>query len=509
MLTLKKNWPFTQRLLADLARQFCSCGLFMNVLGVQGEKNKDLEKRAIDEYAALRLGFLQSITKVLLETDHAVTDAGVPYCFNLGGWNADDGVCGYTESGRHGIDTVMGSYFSTWRLEALEGTTSFHRVLKSLLWQHEQNGSEMAIRFAIQGLRAGLFSGTKAVTYALWAYLNMLQDAQSGAELLIRAFDGRKPRNQREWISAELADLGELELLDAASLREPLQVLLEMAIEAGTVAREAGTYDEWLAQQFFLRKFLDLVLQIFEQLKKPPGLGVQAKLAMLHEVRADAGGVVQLVQAVDALGPAPLCILVAAVTTGLINADAPNWKQNLMTQRAICPTVLGPQLSPDGSLDVGSLPEQWRGLSPKCAPSVLIGATSQDPKLSACYAYDPKRLVAPSAEEMEQISLQLQKQLDIIAEKERGSRLQELVELQARYRWDAALLWELAIIYDETGDLAGAQRAIQDALLLEPRVGALWQSAGVIQEHMGCKEESLFLHHVSKMIGGEYDAVSR
>jgi hypothetical protein len=337
----------------------------------------------------------------------------------------------------------------------------------------------------------------------------MLQDAQSGAELLIRAFDGRKPRNQREWISAELADLGELELLDAASLREPLQVLLEMAIEAGTVAREAGTYDEWLAQQFFLRKFLDLVLQIFEQLKKPPGLGVQAKLAMLHEVRADAGGVVQLVQAVDALGPAPLCILVAAVTTGLINADAPNWKQNLMTQRAICPTVLGPQLSPDGSLDVGSLPEQWRGLSPKCAPSVLIGATSQDPKLSACYAYDPKRLVAPSAEEMEQISLQLQKQLDIIAEKERGSRLQELVELQARYRWDAALLWELAIIYDETGDLAGAQRAIQDALLLEPRVGALWQSAGVIQEHMGCKEESLFLHHVSKMIGGEYDAVSR
>jgi hypothetical protein len=437
MLTLKRNWPFTQKLLADFARQFCSCGLFMNVLGGQGEKNKDLEKRAIDKYAVLRAGFLQSITKVLLKTDRAITDAGVPYCFNRGEWKADHGVCGYTESERHGIDEVLSSYFSTWRLEVLEGTTSFHRVLKCLLWQHEQNGSEKAIRFAIRGLRAGLFSSPKAVASALWAYLNMLQETQSSAELPIRAFSGRKPRNEREWISTELADLGELKLLNAVSLREPLQVLLEMAIEACTVAREAGTYDEWLAQQFFLRKFLSLVLQVFKQLEKKPSLGVQAKLAMIEEVRADAGAVVQLVQAVDALGPAPLCIIVAAVTTGLINADASNWKQNLMTQRAICPTVLGPELSSDGSLDVGSLPAQWRGVSPKYAPSVLIGATNQDPKLSTCYPYDLKRLVAPSAGEMEQISLQLQKQLDVIAEKEWRSRLRELVELQVRYPWNA------------------------------------------------------------------------
>ena len=484
------------RVSTALLRQTAAYGLFAaNVEGGGAYFRSDYAKRI-----ALTTAIFQVFEgAVNLQFEEGET----PLCYNRVRWPSGGRIAGWSHAGDEvRASDLIASYVGNWQLDwnTANAGSSVSRIVRCALFMCAERGLSGALCYLSDLSRHGFIVRTSSLASAIDALLCVRQIAGSDKELVRLAFGGTVPDGNQVWMSADFSPPSEIPALDPDHCGDAADTLLEVAMDAADLAREAQDYDEWLVGQHHLSMWLNAITTVLGKVSASLPLHARAIMKQLEEIRADSG--VLLLGSHAGLLSHPLKEIwqhYVGLAVVIKHSAGDGWEERLINERAFLPRVLAPWFLEFAAGRNDRVPPlAWAGVSSALATPYAAGVYNH---LELRYMpSDPG-----SSRDLKRANERMLEALQQAMALANDGRMQEAGALQDRmveqYPWAEFPKWERGILHDKQGAPDRALELIEAAVIIEPSHGLLWHSLAVVLERLGQHHEAKLAMAVSQMIG--------
>jgi hypothetical protein len=452
------------------------------------------ERAFLSDHLLEQVACLRSLTEVLeqvaglrLESDR------VPFIYYSAPLPADAPLAGISARASAIPPSILiNSYYMTWNVQwdlrrrSREVST---RVLTAGLWMIYHHGWYEAVEYLLRLVEFGFVTSyDSAPQIAMTAISRAVNRGIGPREFVSSCYGGGVPTTQQEWIHRDF----EFVMPEGSDDQAVVEAVLTRLITKFEECRSAESFADWVAHYYSLNSLFD---QFFAVLHKAYGGKPYSDptLVFLEEVRADCGSAFGMLLRgyYDILQPKDILGYMDTIRMILLGHDPVSGYQRFLDERWVFPPALAPQAGTGADTSAGQLSGPWRALSPDATLLTYLSTRDGLPWFLPLDSREPTL----DPEEMMALFRRLSEHSSSPAD-----RVRELRPYSERHPWNPFLYHELAIAYDESGDLGRAAESIRSAVALNPLYPHVWTSLAVIAGRQGNASDNRLGHMIAYML---------
>jgi Flp pilus assembly protein TadD len=369
--------------------------------------------------AIMRVGPVLSLLTVLEQiADLRFDSVRLPFCYNRETWAKDCPAGGYTAGSDAPLPSqVLSSLALSWNLHDSisrtintsvsdpgwastgESTNLVERLIRSALAVVMREGFATGLEYLFDLLRAGYIIDTEPLVNAMSILLVARAQTDSDTDMASRFYGGSLPESNEgginqdiyyDWMRIEslrvnwrnyrsLVDIVDFSI-DLSKIAEYIAGILKATLARVGLVREAATFDDWVIGQITLSGEITVATAVISGLVRPVPLAMRAALSQLEEIRADVGGLVNVLKlqcGIPSYYADENLEFVKHVAQQYKRTLGDEWVDRFFAERLLVPRVLRPTLLPD--LAIQNKNAEWDALSWLLAEPFCLMLRSQEP----------------------------------------------------------------------------------------------------------------------------------
>lgn len=447
-----------------------------------------LSDQLLEQVACLTslVKFLEEAVGLSLESDR------VPFIYNSATLPADAPLAGISAQALAIPPSVLiNSYYLTWNVQwdMRKRTRVSSRIMTAGLWMIYHHGWYEALEYLLRLVEFGFVTSYDYAPQILMTAISRVANLSiEPREFVSSCYGGGVPTTQQEWIHRDF----DFKMPEGSDDQAIVGEVLTRLVTKFEECRSAESFSEWVTHYYSLNS---LFFQFFHVLHEAYGGKPYSDptLIFLEEVRADCGSALTTLLAgyQDILTPNCMFDYMDLVRSTLLTQDQVSGHQRFIDERWVFPPALASRAGIDADTPAGRIPCPWRALSPEATLLTYLSTRDRLPWYLPLNSKDPTL----DPEEMMALFRRLSEHSSSPAD-----RVHELRPYSERYPWNPFLYLELAIAYDESGDLGRAAESIRSAVALDPLSPHTWTSLAVISGRQGNESDNRLGHVIAYLL---------